>query len=116
MSAAHREKDLRVGTPRRQHHALAETEVTTGGRLRPPQSRGRALKDHPSPSMPGAGAEIDGVIRSRRRDTVVLNVDHRAAQLPESGQQARHIRRMLPDGGLIQHVHDILQAARQRNR
>jgi hypothetical protein len=46
----------------------------------------------------------------------VLDKDDRSRQVAKGRQQALHIRRVLPDGRLIQHMQQVFQPADQRQR
>ena len=59
---------------------------------------------------------VDRMVGGCGCDPVVLDIDHRSTQVPESGQQPRYIGRMLSDGGLVQHVHHVRQPAGQGHR
>ena len=74
--------------------------------------RGGALRDDPPPVFAGAGAEVDEVVGGAHRLLVVLDHDHRVAEVAQplqSGDQLRVVALVQPDRGLVedvQHAHE----------
>src|SRR5262245_51415441 len=61
----------------------------------------------------GTGSEIDDVVGLEDGFFVVLDDDHRVADVPkplECSQQALVVTLMQPDGGLIENIHDAGQS------
>jgi hypothetical protein len=48
-------------------------------------------------------------------DAVMLDVNYRSGQFAKCGQEARDIGGMLADGGFVQHVEHVFEAACQGN-
>ena len=74
---------------------------------------GRALRDDVAAVDAGAGADVDHVVGGEDRVLVVLDHDHRVAdvaQVLERLQQAGVVALVQADGGLVQHVEHAGQA------
>ena len=74
---------------------------------------GRALGDDVAAVDAGAGADVDHVVGGQDRVLVVLDHDHRVAdvaQVLERLQQPRVVALVQADGGLVQHVQHAGQA------
>ena len=87
-------------------------EVLAGERLgHPLDLGGRALGHDPAPVLAGAGAEVHEVVGGAHRLLVVLDHDHRVAEVPqplERGDQLRVVPLVQADRGLVedvQHAH-----------
>jgi len=82
-----------------------------------PVSEGRVLGDfgrgaggdHVAAVFAGAGAEVDEVVGGHHRALVVLDHDHRVAEVAqpvEGGDQLLVVALVEADRGLVEHVHD----------
>ena len=100
----------------RELQPFAQAEIFAGGGIGFPERMRRALENH-LPALPArAGSQVDGLVGAGSSQAVVLHEDHRTGQVAKSRQQALHIGGVLPDGGLIQDVQHIFQAADQGQR
>ena len=74
---------------------------------------GRALRDHAAAVHAGAGADIDDVVGVANRIFVVLDDDHRVAEIAQAIQRAQQplvVALVQADRGLVEDVHDADQA------
>ena len=94
--------------------ALAAGEVLAGQRRRARLDlRGRALRDDLAAVHAGAGPEVDDVVGLADRLLVVLDDDHRVAEVAQAMQrveQALVVALVQADRGLVEDVHDADQA------
>ena len=79
----------------------------------------RALGDHVAAVLAGAGAEVDEVVGGAHRALVVLDDDHRVAEVAEAVEgrdQLLVVALVQPDRGLVEDVHDADQAGADLGR
>jgi hypothetical protein len=73
----------------------------------------RAFGDHPAAVLAGAGAHVDHVVGHADGVFVVLDDDHRVADVAQAAQgfeQAVVVALVQADGGLVEHVHHAGEA------
>ncbi len=96
-------------------HRQGAGEVLAGGRLlHALHLRGRALGDDPPAVFARAGAEVDEVVGGAHRLLVVLDHDHRVAEIAQPlqrGDQLRVVTLVQPDRGLVEDVQHADQRA-----
>ncbi len=79
----------------------------------------RALGDHVAAVLTGAGAEVEQVVRGAHRALVVLDHDHRVAEIAKALQGADQllvVALVQPDRGLVEDVHDPDEAGADLRR
>ena len=75
--------------------------------------------DHVAAVLAGARPEVDQVVGGEHRPLVVLDHDHRVAEVAqavEGGDQLLVVALVQPDRGLVEHVHDADQAGADLGR
>ena len=105
---------LGLAADQRQRDLATAGEILAGQALgRGQDLGGRALGDHDAAVDAGAGAHVDHVVGLADRVLVVLDHDHRVAEVAEVLQrleQAVVVPLMQPDRGLVEHVEHARQA------
>ena len=95
-------------------------EVLAGQRGRVLGDLGRRARgDHVAAVLAGAGAEVDEVVGGAHRALVVLDDDHRVAEVAqpvEGRDQLLVVALVQADRGLVEHVHDADQAGADLGR
>ena len=79
----------------------------------------RAGGDHVAAVFAGAGAEVDEVVGGAHRALVVLDHDHRVAEVAQAVERADQllvVALVQPDRGLVEHVHHADQAGADLGR
>ena len=107
---------LRVEGPALLRHldALPPREILPGQRVGIGHDRrGRALRDHLPAMHTGAGADVDHMVRQFDGVLVVLDNDHRiaeVAQMQQGIEQPLVVALVQADGGFVQHIHHAHQS------
>ena len=93
---------------------LLAAEVLAGERARRLEHvRERALRDDFAAVHAGAGADVDDVVGEADRVLVVLDDDHRVAEVAQARERAEQtfvVALVQADGRLVEHVHHADQA------
>ena len=94
-------------------HGARAAEVLTGQRALDARDLGRRAGGYEfAAQTPGAGAEIDHVVRALDGLLVVLDDEHRVAQVAQARQrveQALVVARMQADGRLVENIQNAAQ-------
>ena len=118
--AANQQRAVRAAPLLRQLDLALAGEVLAGQRGRVLGHFGRrAGGDHVATVLAGAGPEVDEVIGGHHRALVVLDHDHRVAEVAqpvEGGDQLLVVALVQADRGLVEHVHHADQAGADLGR
>ena len=103
--------------PRRRHaDALLPREVLSREGPGLPHAGGGALIDDLTAGLAAPGAELHHPVGAAHRRRVVLDYDHRVADVgepPQEPEQAVDVRRVQPDGRLVQHIQGVHEVRSQ---
>jgi hypothetical protein len=112
--AAHHDLLLRAVAVRGQGDGERAREIAAGERFRAGDDfGGRALRDDAAAGLAGAGSHVDHVVGGADRLLVVLDHDHRVAEVAQPLQrfdEARVVALVQADRRLIEHVHHAGQS------
>src|SRR6185369_728576 len=104
-----------AGAPARRHRNREPArQVLAGQARRAPETRDATRVDHTAARHPRARAEVDDVVGGLDRLAVVLDDDHRVAEVaqpPERVEEARVVPLMETDRGFVEDIEDAGQLA-----